>query len=33
METKVDINSKINPIEADIRLSKVKNIKNGGILI
>lgn len=32
-QTKSDINEKINPLASELRLSKVKNIKNGGMLI
>lgn len=32
-QTKADINNKINPIDVNIKLSKVKNVKNGGVLI
>lgn len=33
LQTKAEIKNKINPADVDIQLSKVKNIKNGGILI
>jgi hypothetical protein len=33
VDTKRDINAKINPIEAQLSISKVKNIKDGGVLV
>lgn len=33
IQTKSDIKEKINPIESNLKLSKVRNVKNGGILI
>ena len=31
--TKADLKSKINPFESEFSLSKVKNIKHGGVLV
>jgi hypothetical protein len=33
VDTKRDINAKINPIEAQLSISKIKNIKDGGVLV
>lgn len=33
VQTKTDVTSSINPVDVDIKIAKVKNVRNGGILV